>query len=268
VDEELEDVFVSKAEEFIEAQKQHPFFLYLALTDIHVPRMPDTRFKGRSGLGYRGDAILQMDYAVGNIMKTLDYLGLTKNTLVIFTSDNGPVLDDGYQDGAVEMAHGHKPAGPLRGGKYSILEGGTRIPLIVSWPGVVKPGVSAALVCQVDFLASFANFTHQPLGAADGPDSYDEMNALLGRTAKGRSTLVEQGGGLALVKDHWKYIEPHKGPALMKLVNIETGHSLQPQLYDLQNDVGEKNNVAGQHPDRIKQMAAELEAIKQKGHSR
>src|SRR5690606_18892982 len=104
---------------------------------------------------YRGDVTLEMDYVVGQLLKTLDYLDLTKNTIVIFSSDNGPVLDDGYVDQAVELAHGHKPAGPFRGGKYSMFEGGTRMPFIIKWPGVIQPGVSDALVSQVDLVASF-----------------------------------------------------------------------------------------------------------------
>jgi arylsulfatase A-like enzyme len=268
VDEELADVFTAKAQEFIEQHKARPFFLYFALSDIHVPRMPDTRFKGKSGLGYRGDAILQMDYTVGQIMKTLDHLGLTQNTIVIFSSDNGPVLDDGYRDGAVELAHGHRPAGPMRGGKYSIFEGGTRIPMILRWPAKVEPGTSGALVSQVDFLASFAAFTHQSLNTNDAPDSYDVLDALLGRSKQGRSTLVEQGNGLALVKDNWKYIAPHDGPRVNRNVNTELGNDPEPQLYDLQNDIGEQHNVAAQHPDKVKEMAAALDKIRNDGHSR
>src|SRR5690606_31076534 len=124
-DEAVGGDFTQEAEEFIERNRDNPFFLYFSLSDPHVPRMPGTRFKGKSGLGYRGDSILQADYMAGRIMQKLDDLGLTTNTMVIFTSDNGPVLDDGYQDGAVTELNGHTPAGPLRGGKYSILEAGT-----------------------------------------------------------------------------------------------------------------------------------------------
>jgi arylsulfatase A-like enzyme len=269
-DESLANDFLAQAQMFIEKNAHHPFFLYYAVNEVHVPRMPDTRFKGKSKLGYRGDVILEMDDVVGRLLKTLDYLDLTKNTLIIFTSDNGPVLDDGYVDSAVEKDHGHKPAGPFRGGKYSLFEGGTRMPFIVTWPGVVKPGVSDALISQVDLLASFAALTHQKLTNRDAPDSRDMLSSLLGRTKQGRSSYVEQnnGGVLALIKGNWKYIEPHKGPALLKAVNIESGLSIQPQLYDLSKDTGEKNNLAGAHPDIVKQMAAELKQIKEKGHTR
>lgn len=269
-DESLAEDFLSQAQLFIEKNKDHPFFLYYAVNEIHVPRMPDTRFKGKSKLGYRGDVILEMDYLVGEIRKTLDYLGLTKNTIVIFSSDNGPVLDDGYVDNAVELAHGHKPAGPFRGGKYSMFEGGTRVPFIITWPGTIKPGESDALISQVDFVASFAAMNKVKLQTGDAMDSRNMLDVLLGKSKEGGKTNIEQnnGGVLAYVKDGWKYIEPHKGPALMRNVNIESGFSTQPQLYNLKEDMGEQNNLASKYPDKVKQMAAGLEKIKEKGYAR
>lgn len=263
-DESLAGDFLAQAQWFIESNRDHPFFLYYAVNEIHVPRMPDTRFKGKSNLGYRGDVILEMDEVVGQLLKTLDYLGLAKNTIVVFSSDNGPVLDDGYVDQAVEMNQGHRPAGPFRGGKYSMFEGGTRMPFIISWPGVIKPGVSDALVSQVDLVASFAAMNGVKLQAGDAVDSYNVLEALLGKSGVGRPVNVEQnnGGVLALVQDGWKYIEPHKGPVLMKEVNIETGFDAQPQLYNLKTDKGEKNNLAARHPEKVQQMAAALEQIK------
>ena len=176
------------------------------MTEPHVPRMPATMFKGKSGLGYRGDAIMQMDYSVGEIMKHLNHLGLTKNTIIIFTSDNGPVLDDGYQDEAVTALNGHTPAGPLRGGKYSAFEAGTRIPLIISWPGNIKPGVSDAMVSQIDFIASFASFLKVPVPAGDAPDSENYWNVFTGKSAKARNVMVSQGGSLAVISGNWKYM--------------------------------------------------------------
>ncbi len=134
VDEDMADTLVSKATAFIERHQQEPFFLYFPTHDAHVPRVPHARFKGKSGCGVRGDAIQQLDWCVGQVMETLDRLRLTDKTLIIFTSDNGPVLDDGYADGAVADANGHIPAGPWRGGKYSTYEGGTRVPFLVRWP--------------------------------------------------------------------------------------------------------------------------------------
>ncbi|MCA9165968.1 MAG: sulfatase-like hydrolase/transferase, partial [Planctomycetales bacterium] len=123
IDEDMADVITHKAIRFIDDHKQSPFFLFFSTHDIHVPRVPHSRFAGRSGLGLRGDAMLQLDWCVGEILSRLDALDLTKNTLVIFSSDNGPVLDDGYHDEANEKLGDHRPNSNLRGGKYSLFEG-------------------------------------------------------------------------------------------------------------------------------------------------
>ena len=129
--------------------------MYFATNDVHVPRFPHERFRGKNPMGLRGDAIVQFDWSVGQILETLDKLGLSENTLIILSSDNGPVVDDGYQDRAEELLNGHSPAGPLRGNKYSAFEGGTRIPAIVRWPKkITQPQVSDVLVSQIDWLAS------------------------------------------------------------------------------------------------------------------
>lgn len=157
VDENIADSITSKALHFIDANKDVPFFLYFGTQDVHVPRAPHPRFVGKSGLGPRGDAILEFDWIVGQVMDKLKKLNLDKNTLVILSSDNGPVIDDGYQDQAVELLGDHKPWGPFRGGKYSSFEAGTRVPQIVRWPAKVKSGVSDAVVSQMDWYASFAS---------------------------------------------------------------------------------------------------------------
>ncbi|MES2003280.1 MAG: sulfatase-like hydrolase/transferase [Bacteroidota bacterium] len=264
-DEELSFTFLSKAKSFIETHKNKPFFLYFACTEPHVPRMPATIFKGKSELGYRGDAILQLDWTVGEIMKQVEQLGLAKNTIILFSSDNGPVLDDGYQDEAVTKLNGHTPAGLLRGGKYSAYEGGTRIPWIISWPGNITPGVSAAKISQIDLVASFAKMLRMPIPAGDATDSENILDALLGKSAKGREILIEQGGALAIVKGNWKLIEPRNGAAKDMLTNTELANLPQPQLYDLANDIGEKNNVASKYPELVKELTALLEKIKQQG---
>jgi arylsulfatase A-like enzyme len=230
--------------------------------------VPHPRFAGRSGLGPRGDAILQLDWCTGEILMTLDRLDLTENTLVIFTSDNGPVVDDGYKDQAVEKLNGHQPAGPLRGGKYSAFDAGTRVPFIVRWPGKVKPGLSDALLCQIDFMASFATMADIKLAADDAPDSFDVLSALLGETPMGRDHLVEHAGVLSLIKGNWKYIEPGKGPRLNRNVNIELGNDPEPQLYDIKSDIGEKNNIASELPEIVRELAALLKKIRDDGHTR
>jgi arylsulfatase A-like enzyme len=263
-DEDMADTFTNKAVSFIEANQKKPFFLYFATHDVHVPRVPHPRFVGKSGLGPRGDALLEFDWEVGEVLKTLDRLGLTKNTLVILSSDNGPVIDDGYQDQAVEKLGGHKPAGPLRGGKYSAFEAGTRVPLLVRWPGQVNPGVSEAPVSQVDFLADFAALLGQSYNKADAIDSENQLNALLGRDLAGRSQIVEHAGTWSLVQGNWKYIEPGKGQPHDANTNTELGNDPNPQLYNLSSDVGERKNLASQYPDRVQQMQQQLDRIRSK----
>lgn len=162
-DENIADSITNHAIDFIKKNSNHPFFLYFATNDVHVPRFPHERFRGKSSMGVRGDAIVQFDWSVGKIMETLDKLGIADNTIVLLTSDNGPVVDDGYQDQAEELLNGHKPAGPWRGNKYSAFEGGTAIPVIVRWPMSVKPNqTSDVLMSQIDFMASLVILLVQP----------------------------------------------------------------------------------------------------------
>ena len=261
-DEEMAQVFTSKATAFIEQHRATPFFLYFAPHDPHVPRVPNPRFAGRSGLGPRGDVILQIDWAVGEILGALDRLKLTNRTLVIFTSDNGPVVDDGYQDDAAAKLDGHRPAGLFRGGKYSNFEGGTRVPFLARWPGHVKRGSSDALLSHIDLLASFADLTAQRLAAGEGPDSRSLLATFVGQSKRGRDDLVEQGSGLALRLGSWKYIEPSNRPRVNEQTHTELGNDTEPQLYDLAIDPGETTNVAAEYPSRVKQMADLLRQIR------
>ena len=163
VDQDMADVFTREAVAFIERHAAEPFFLEFATHDIHVPRVPHPRFAGASRCGVRGDVVQELDWSVGQVLQVLDRLKLADRTLVVFTSDNGPVVDDGYADGAQRDLDGHRPTGPLRGGKYSLFEGGTRVPLLVRWPGRVRPGLSDALVNQIDLLASLASLVGRRL---------------------------------------------------------------------------------------------------------
>ena len=266
-DEDMADVFTAKALSFIERQKDRPFFLYFATHDPHVPRVPHPRFVGKTTMGPRGDAVVQMDWCVGELLAAIDRLRLT-NTLVIFTSDNGPVVDDGYKDDAVSKLGSHRPAGPFRGGKYSNFEGGTRVPFIVHWPGHVRSGVSSALISHIDLLASFATLTNQKLTGNDAPDSHDVIAALLGKSRTGRRLMVEQANGLSLRQGQWKYIEPNRRPKINLETNTELGNDPVVQLYNLSIDSGETNNVAAKYPDKAKEMAGLLQNIKQTGRSR
>jgi len=265
IDEDMADVITDKAVEFIEKNRNNRFFLYFSTHDIHVPRVPHPRFAGKSGMGPRGDAIIQFDWCVGEIVKAIEDLDLSKNTMLIITSDNGPVVDDGYKDDAVEKLGNHKPAGPLRGGKYSAFDGGTRVAFIVRWPGKVKPGVSEALFSQIDLMASFAALTGQELSEENSPDSHNHLDALLGKDNTGRDWLIEHAanGRLSLIRGDWKFIEPGPGPRINVNVNIELGNDTLPQLYNLKNDIGEKENLAPANPDKVNEMNALLDKIRQ-----
>lgn len=264
VDEEIASTLVGKAVDFIENQKGKPFFLYFATQDAHVPRVPDPRFVGKSGMGPRGDALLEFDWSVGEIMDALKRSGQDRNTLVIVSSDNGPVVDDGYQDEAVELLGSHKPGGIYRGGKYSLYEAGTRVPCIWNWKGHIAPRqVSDALVCQIDWMASLAVLLSVNLPQEATPDGVDQLDAWIGKDSVGRKNLVVQNGSnnLALIQGRWKYIRPGGGEAYISSVNIETGNSGEPQLFNLENDPSEKKNVATEQPGILKDMQDSLEKI-------
>lgn len=262
-DQEIPDVLIGKVNEFLNINREKPFFLYFSLTDIHVPRDPNPRFVGKTKMGSRGDNIVQMDWLVGQVTETLKKLNLSENTLVIFTSDNGPVLDDGYTDFAVEKLGSHKPAGPFKGGKYSAYEGGTRMPTIVYWPAKVAAGQSDALMNQVDLYASLASLTGHKLQNGEAPDSFDFLDAWTGKSKKGREYMLEESFTMSLRMNEWKYIAPQtKGtPDWLRNKNIAVGLQTTPQLYNLKNDIAEEDNVLDAHPDIVQKMKAELEKI-------
>jgi arylsulfatase A-like enzyme len=257
-DETMADTFTREAVAFIRRHRTGPFFLYFATHDIHVPRVPHPRFAGKSGMGPRGDAIVEFDASVGEVMRALDENGLAGNTLVVFTSDNGPVVDDGYRDDAVEKLGAHRPAGPFRGGKYSKFEGGTRVPFIVRLPGRVKPGTSKALLSQVDLVASLSALVGRSDLVAAVPDSRDHLAALLGDDPVGREILIEHAGGLSVRRGKWKHIPPSNGPRKQGPTNTELGNDPAPQLYDLDTDPGESRNLAAMHPEVVERLRKDL----------
>lgn len=265
-DENFPLIMTEKAKTFISQNKERPFFLYLALPNVHVPRMPKAKFIGKSTMGRRGDDIAEMDWCTGQIIKQLEDLGLAENTLVIFSSDNGPILDDGYADQAEELLGDHKPGGPYKGSKYSIYEAGTRMPTIVYWPGHVKPGVSGALLSQVDLYASLAKLVGEQVQPGNAPDSEELLDAWLGKTEKGRDVMLEESYTLGLRMDNWKYIDPQSGttPDWLKNKKIESGLTQEVQLYNLKEDVGETKNVASENPNIIRQMKEKLQKIQDK----
>lgn len=264
VDENIADSITAHAIQFIEENKDEPFFLYFATNDIHVPRVPHPRFKDKSGMGARGDAILEFDWSVGQLMQILEKYNLTENTLIILTSDNGPVVDDGYQDRAVELLGNHRPWGPFRGGKYSIFEAGTRVPLVVSWPSKTKHTVSDALVSQIDLYASLAQLANETIATGAAPDSRNYLNTFLGKEKKGRKYVIEQAGALSVSDGTWKYIEPNNGPTFNELTNTELGNNKEPQLYNLKQDIGEKKNLANQQTQKLAELKTILELERNK----
>ena len=247
-DEDMAQLFLQKAKQFVVDNKERPFFLYYGLHQPHVPRVPNERFIGKSGMGPRGDVILEADWCVDEFLKELDRLGLAENTIVILTSDNGPVLDDGYKDQAVELVGKHRPAGPLRGWKTTMYDGGVRVPFMLRWPAMVKPGVSDVFVCQMDLLASFAGLLGQTY--PDKLDSRNTLKAFLGKSKKGREELVIEGMfNYAYRKGDWALIPPYR-------------KQTEYQLYNLKEDIGQKHNLADKYPKKVKELTDEFEALK------
>lgn len=281
VDEKIAATFTGKAVEFIDRNHDKPFLLYFTPSDIHVPRAPAAEFAGKNTCGVRCDVISQLDWSVGQVLAALKRNHLDENTLVIFTSDNGPVVNDGYDDGSDRKLGQHKPAGPWRGGKYSIQEGGTRVPFLVRWQGTVKPGVSDALISQVDLLASFAALTKQSVPAGSAQDSQNMLQPLLGRTTTGRESLVEEATVLALVEGQWKLVDrsqrpgthtrPETGGLTEKSTRQFWGQSAYPtaplELYDLKADPYELHNLASEHPEIVQRLREKLQQVRASSRS-
>ncbi|MFB9056115.1 arylsulfatase [Mariniflexile ostreae] len=257
---DMADHFLDKAKTYVKHHKEKPFFLYYAMQQPHVPRTPHPRFEGKSGMGPRGDVILEADWCIGEFMKTLEEEGVLENTLIIFSSDNGPVLNDGYYDDAVEKLGNHKPSGGLRGGKYSLFDAGTRVPFITYWKGQIQPKTSDALVCQIDLLESLSSLVGVNTTATD---SQNILNAFLGISNEGREHLIlEANSKTALRSGDWIMIPPNKGVPLNIKVNIETGISSEYQLFNLKKDRGQQHNLAKENPEKLKEMIQIFESLK------
>jgi arylsulfatase A-like enzyme len=260
IDENMADTFLVRAQNYILDHKNEPFFLYYALQQPHVPRTPHPRFVGKTGMGPRGDVIAEADWCIGELISTLENEGLLEKTLIILSSDNGPVLNDGYYDDAVEKAGNHTPAGPLRGGKYSLFEAGTRVPFITFWKGKIEPKVSHAMVSQVDLLSSLGSLIGSEIRSEDGEEL---MEVFLGNKDLGREKLIlEATSRTALRKGDWILIPPYDGPAVSQHVNIELGNAKEYQLYNLLDDLGEQNNLAQSNPDKLKEMINTFKEIR------
>jgi arylsulfatase A-like enzyme len=269
VDEEMASTFVAKATAFIERDAKKPFFLYLATHDIHVPRVPHPRFRGTSSVGTRGDAIHELDDTVGQVLAELERLKLTENTLVIFTSDNGGVMDDGYEDvGSFD----YQPNAPLRGTKGTLYEGGHRVPFIARWPERIKAGTTSnALIAHLDLMATFAALTDTVLPPGAAGDSYNVLPELMGYATltAPRPAFVAHIGGtqgpFALRSGSWKFIEAGPAGAAKADRNKAPARdrfSATAQLFDLSQDLAEEHNLADSHPEKLKEMAQRLAQIR------
>ena len=267
-DENIADSITAHAVDFIKENCDKPFFMYFATNDVHVPRFPHPRFRGQSEMGLRGDAIAQFDWSVGEIVRTLEEQGLLENTLIILTSDNGPVLDDGYVDQAEELVGDHSPTGGLRGGKYSAYEGGTRVPFIVHWPAIIKEqAVKNSLVSQIDFLDVMAGIAGVGNGKSLSTDGFPgEVATWFGNDEKGRPFAIgmAQNHTLTLCTAGWKFIEPKGGPTMIQWgPKIETGYSTNPQIFKHVNgEFDETQNMAAGNATVVENLTAQLEKIR------
>ena len=246
VDEDMADYFVGKVKDFVSGHKNEPFFLYYGLHQPHVPRAPHSRFAGTTTMGPRGDAIVE-DWCVGELIAHLEKEGLLENTMIIFSSDNGPVLNDGYKDDAAEKVGEHKPAGGLRGGKYSLFDGGTHIPLFVYWKGTISPVISDALICQMDLIASLGKLVNASL--PEGLDSREYLDAFMGKKLQARENLVvEAQGRMAYRQGDWMMIPPYRGQE-RNLTGNELGNLPEYALFNLKEDKAQQENrVVGNEP--------------------
>ena len=255
-DEDMADTYLNKAIEFVSRQKSKPFFLYYAPNENHVPRIVHPRFQGSTSLGPRGDALAVFDWCVGRLVEALKANGHYENTLIIVSSDNGPVLFDGYWEAAIERQGDHKAAGPWRGGKYSRWEGGTRMPFIVSWPAKVKPGISEALVSQVDLFASIAALIGKPMPAQAGSDGENILPALLGQSPQGRAYVIQEAlTQLAVRQGNWKYIPPGSITERGGIGQWTKTEVDEPGLlFHLSEDPGETRDLAALCPEEVQEL--------------
>lgn len=249
---------------FIEENKDRPFFIYYPTTNIHSPITPNDRFRGMSDAGRYGDFVVEFDWAVGEIVSALEDHGLAENTLLIITSDNG---------GTTEASqYGHQSNAPWRGRKCQIFEGGHRVPFIVRWPGKVKSGKTCdETICLTDLMATCAAIINHPLPGDAAEDSYNILPLLLGRPYESplREATVHHSlsGMFAIRQGKWKLIEglgdggPEIGP------ETDAGEPAG-QLYDLESDPGEANNLWSEHPDVVEELQALLNKYRQTGRSR
>jgi arylsulfatase A len=256
--------FTNKATAFIkkqvESKPENPFFVYLPLSVPHIPWLPPDFVKGKSKAGPRGDQVVLFDWSVGQIVMTLDKLGISDNTLLIVTSDNGPR----------EGINGHKSAGDLRGLKGSIWEGGHRVPFIAMWPGKIKADTTSdEVICLADLIATCAAIVGVELPNDAGQDSFNILPALLGEKPDEpiREAIVHHSGSgvFAIRQGEWKLILESKGAGYH---DGPPKAGLPGQLYNLADDSYEKNDLWAKRPEIVKRLTKLLDKYKKQGYSR
>ena len=254
--------FASKAVAFLEQaarNKTEPFFLYFAMTAPHTPWVAQPAFVGKSRAGEYGDFTMQVDHTVDQVLQTLTKLGLDDNTLVIFSSDNGPVW---FREDI--QKYGHRSAGRFRGMKLDAYEGGHRVPLVARWPGKIKPGsLSTQLVCFTDMLATFAAVVGDTLSPQAVTDSYDMLPVLLGKSRAKRNGLVVED--YCVREGNWKFISGNgTGPLQQKFGRVDAP-PISGELYDLAKDPAETNNLYNKEPGRVTAFNVRLNQYKIQG---
>jgi arylsulfatase A-like enzyme len=262
--EEVLPTFTKKAVSFIEdhvkEKKQQPFFLYFALTAPHTPWLAQKQFKGKSRAGEYGDFTMQVDYTVGEVLNTLEKLGIKDNTLVIFTSDNGPVW---FKEDIQKF--NHRAAGPLRGMKLDAYEGAHRMPFIACWPGKIKPNsASSQLICFTDMLATFGAIVGDTLSSVTSRDSYNLLPALLNKgVVKRKGVIIE---GHTIREGDWKLIIGNGTGGLQRQWGLVEVKPLEGELYNLKEDPSETKNLYTKYPEKVAELRKRLEQYKTGGN--
>lgn len=247
-------------EDYQRQENNDPFFMYFAMTAPHTPWLPEEDFIGKSKAGMYGDFVMQVDYYVGTVMKKLEDLELSENTIIMFASDNGPVW---YPNNVAK--YGHNSVGPLSGMKADILEGGHRMPFIVRWPGkVTENTINSGLLCYTDIFATIADILKIPLPNDVGEDSVSFYEQLTGEKGNDRPPVIHGNGGLySIIHGDWKYING-KGPGgfsqgiVGEFPNILSRDEYEGQLYQLSEDIGERKNLYVQNPKKVKELSSML----------
>jgi arylsulfatase A-like enzyme len=263
---ELTTLYTEKSIVWLKEKRdpEKPFVLYIAHTMMHTIIDASDRFRGKSKGGLYGDVVEEFDFETGRLLDALDELGLSKNTLVIYTSDNGPWNQDKY----TKNKKGHPKgsvfwgdSGPLRNGKGSCYEGGYRLPCIVRWPGKVPAGrESGAIFASVDFMPTFAKLCGFEVPKDRRIDGIDQSDLLLGRRKVGRDYFYYHEAGIR--KGKWKYL---KANAHFYGYAVENDRAKVEELYDLESDLGEQNNLAEKFPKKVTELKLLMKSIEKLG---